>query len=284
MVAQIYPEGGSRRDAGFSIFYMGINIGAALGSFAVPEFKDWAIEATGDPRLGWSLAFALPAFGMALGLLQFHFTKHHLHGAGAAAADDTRGRASWTPIVIGVVVIAVLVGLALAGVIQVDPIAVNRGASWAIAAGALAYFAYLYFFAGLDAVERKRVIVMLVLFVACATFWAGFEQAGASFNLFADRYTDRNVFGWEMSAGTLQTVNPTFIIIFAPVVRRRVGDARSPQSRSVGPGEVRAGTDSDGRGFLRDVPRLAVRRLGREGAADLADPHVHVPYVRRSCA
>ena len=58
---------------------------------------------------------------------------------------------------------------------------------------------------------------MFALFIACAMFWAGFEQAGASLNLFADRYTDRNIFGWDMPAGVLQSVNPLFIIIFAPV-------------------------------------------------------------------
>jgi POT family proton-dependent oligopeptide transporter len=217
IVAQLYPEGGSRRDAGFSIFYMGINVGAALGSALVPEFKDWMIRVSGVPRLGWSLAFALPAIGMALGLLQFHFTKRYLAGAGETPAGAVHGRASWTPILIGVAVIVLIVALAMGGVIEIDPVAVSETASWVIAAGALGYFAYLFFFAGLDATERKRVVVMLVLFIACAMFWAGFEQAGASLNLFADRYTDRNIFGWEMSAGTLQTVNPTFIIIFAPV-------------------------------------------------------------------
>ncbi|MGH8186578.1 MAG: peptide MFS transporter, partial [Steroidobacteraceae bacterium] len=65
--------------------------------------------------------------------------------------------------------------------------------------------------------ERKRVIVMIALFAACAIFWAGFEQTGASLNLFAERHTDRDIFGWEMPAGVLQAVNPAFIIIFAPV-------------------------------------------------------------------
>jgi POT family proton-dependent oligopeptide transporter len=217
IVAQLYPEGGSRRDAGFSIFYMGINTGAFLGSLLVPEFKDWMIRETGNPRLGWSLAFALPAFFMFLGLLQFHFTKKHLLGAGAAPAGSGQGKASWTPVVIGVAALVMAVALTLTGTIHLDPVAISGVASWAIAAGALAYFAYLFFFAGLDATERKRVVVMLVLFIACAMFWAGFEQAGASLNLFADRYTDRNVFGWAMSAGTLQAANPLFIIIFAPV-------------------------------------------------------------------
>ena len=95
--------------------------------------------------------------------------------------------------------------------------AISNSASWVIFALAAFYFIYLGFFAGLSLDERKRVVVMFVLFIACAMFWAGFEQAGASLNLFADRYTNLNVFGWDMAAGTLQTINPLFIIIFAPV-------------------------------------------------------------------
>ena len=107
--------------------------------------------------------------------------------------------------------------LALTGTVRLDPVAINRGASGVILAFAFLYFIYLGFFAGLDAAERKRVVVMFLLFLACAMFWAGFEQAGASLNLFADRYTDRLMFGWDMPAGVLQGVNSTFIIIFAPV-------------------------------------------------------------------
>jgi POT family proton-dependent oligopeptide transporter len=79
------------------------------------------------------------------------------------------------------------------------------------------YFGYLLFFAGLDNAERKRVLVMIALFAACATFWAGFEQTGASLTLFAERYTDRHFFGWEMPAGMFQNINPTFVILFSPV-------------------------------------------------------------------
>ncbi len=232
IVAQLYPEGGSRRDAGFSIFYMGINLGAFLGSLLVPEVAS---------RFGWSAGFALPAIGMAIGLVHFYLTSSHLGTAGAAPIVVAGKRASWTPIVIGVVALAIVTVLSLTGALKLNAIALSNGASWVIGALALGYFAYLYAFAGLDAEERKRVIVMLVLFVACAMFWAGFEQAGASLNLFADRYTDRNVFGWNMAAGTLQAVNPLFIIIFAPVfaalwvnLGRRNLDPSSPVKFALG--------------------------------------------------
>jgi POT family proton-dependent oligopeptide transporter len=81
----------------------------------------------------------------------------------------------------------------------------------------VAYFGYLLFFAGLSRVERNRVWVMIALVAAGVTFWAGYEQTGASMNLFADRYTDRRILGWDMPTAWLQSINPLFIIAFAPV-------------------------------------------------------------------
>jgi proton-dependent oligopeptide transporter, POT family len=208
IVAQLYPEGGSRRDAGFSIFYMGINIGSVGGSSLVPLFA---------ASFGWHPGFALPAAGMLLGLVQFLPTRHFLgkHGrerpAGAA-------HGSWFPVIVLAAAIAGVTALAVSGAVRINPNAVGAGATWALAALALGYFAYFGLFAGLDGAERKRVLVMMALFFGSAMFWAGYEQMGASFNLFAERYTERHVLGFEIPAGTLQAVNPTFIIIFAPVL------------------------------------------------------------------
>jgi proton-dependent oligopeptide transporter, POT family len=205
IVAQLYPEGGSRRDAGFSIFYMGINSGAFLGSWLVPiAAAAW----------GWSAGFALPAIGMLIGLVQFQATKHYLGEAGVVPLGQPT---SWWPVVGFVVAVVAVLVLALTGQLQLDPVIISKGLNWVLMAMAAGYFAYLLMFAGLDTLERKRVIAIIALFIACAMFWAGFEQAGASFNLFADRHTDLNVFGWDMPAGVLQAVNPLFIILFAPV-------------------------------------------------------------------
>jgi POT family proton-dependent oligopeptide transporter len=229
IVAQLYPEGGSRRDAGFSIFYMGINLGATLGSFFVPIVAD---------RLGWNAGFALPAIGMLLGLVQFQLTKHYLHGAGSQALGE---RTSWWPVIIFVAVVGAVTLFGITGQLKLDPVAISKGANWVLVALAAAYFAYLLLFAGLDRQERNRVWVMIALFIGCAMFWAGFEQAGASFNLFADRHTDRVIFGWDMPAGVLQAVNPLFIIIFAPVfaaiwvsLGRRNLDPSSPAKFGLG--------------------------------------------------
>jgi proton-dependent oligopeptide transporter, POT family len=205
IVAQLYPEGGSRRDAGFSIFYMGINSGAFLGSTLVPiAAQAW----------GWNVAFGLGAIGMLFGLVQFQVTKSHLGTSGVVPLGKP---ATWWPIIGFMIVVVLIAALGVSGTLQFDPVRISIVANWTMIALAAAYFAYLGFFAGLETNERKRVVAMIALFAACAMFWAGFEQTGASLNLFADRHTDRMIFGWEMPAGVLQNVNPAFIIIFSPV-------------------------------------------------------------------
>jgi proton-dependent oligopeptide transporter, POT family len=206
LVAALYPEGGSRRDAGFSIFYMGINIGGFLGPLLVPVVAAW---------LGWRWGFALPALGMAIGLAQFVWTRHYLGGAGLRSAEA--GRGSWTAVIVCLAAIGVIALLAMSGVLPIHAVSLAASASWAMALLGAAYFLYLLFFAGLTALERRRAWVMVALVAASVMFWAGYEQTGASLNLFADRYTDRHILGWDMPAGVLQAVNPLFIIVFAPV-------------------------------------------------------------------
>ena len=206
IVAQLYPEGGSRRDAGFSIFYMGINLGAFLGSIFVPIVA---------AAYGWSAGFALPAVGMLLGLVQFQVTKSYLGTSGVVPLGKPT---TWWPVIGFMIAVVVVTALALSGTLVLNPVRISVVANWTMIALAAGYFAYLAFFAGLETNERKRVVAMIALFAACAMFWAGFEQTGASLNLFADRHTDRMIFGWEMPAGVLQGVNPVFIIIFAPVI------------------------------------------------------------------
>ena len=206
LVATLYPEGGARRDAGFSIFYMGINTGGFIGPMVVP------LVAT---AFGWRFGFALTALGMVLGVGQFLWTRRFLGGAGLTIAPEQR--ASWTPIVAIFAVLAAAVLLALSGVVHVDAALLASGASRAVSLLAVAYFVYLLFFAGLTGTERKRVLVMVALFVASVTFWAGYFQQGGSFNLFAARYTDMHILGWNAPPGVLQAADSLFVIILAGV-------------------------------------------------------------------
>ena len=205
MVAALYPEGGARRDAGFSAFYMGINLGALIGPILVGWFATW---------LGYKWGFVLPAVGMAIGLTQFIWTRHYLGRAGVAAEGH---RGSWTPIIVLALLVAAVAAAAMSGVLRINAVTLASGASWAMGVLGLGYFIYLLFFAGLSAAERSRTLVMMALFAASVMFWAGYEQTGASFNLFAERYTDRHIFGWDMPASWLQAVDPLFVILFAPV-------------------------------------------------------------------
>lgn len=206
MVAELYPEGGARRDAGFSIFYVGISVGALLGSILVSQCAE---------RFGWRWGFALPVLGMMLGLGQFMLTRKWLGHRGRATEKQVSWR-SCLPVAAFIAVIAVICALALTGQLTIDPVRLADAASWVIALCALAYFAYLIFFASLSAQERRRVYAMGALFVAYAVFYAGFEQGGASLNLFAERYTDRHIFGWSLPAGELQGATALYTILFAP--------------------------------------------------------------------
>jgi proton-dependent oligopeptide transporter, POT family len=206
MVAEIYPEGGARRDAGFSIFYVGISVGALLGSLLVPLAAD---------RFGWRWGFALPVVGMILGLSQFMLTRKWLGHRGRASGERRSWRA-WLPVLVFVAVMGAIATLALTGALTIEPVRLATAASWVIGLFALAYFVYLVAFAGLSEQQRGRVYVMAALFAAYAIFFAGFEQGGASLNLFAERYTDRRILGWEMPAGVLQGATAFYTILFAP--------------------------------------------------------------------
>lgn len=206
LVANLYPEGGSARDAGFSLFYMGINVGALLGALLVPLCA---------ARFGWHAGFALPAAGMLVGLTQFLLTRRHLSHVDLGVPVNSN-IADWLPVMaLGAAgLLAAL--LALSGRFVIDAAAVGRASSWLIGLLAAGYFAYLIFFAGLTAGERRRALAMLALFIASTVYYAGIEQTGTSLTLFADRYTDLRVFGWRMPAGILQGVSSIFIILFAP--------------------------------------------------------------------
>lgn len=216
IVGDLYPDGGARRDAGFSIFYMGINIGAFLSPLVCGYLGE---------QVNWHYGFAAAGVGMVVGLIQFRLTGKYLGDIGdapALAADnpsaDAASRKRLMNIVAGVTLaIGAFVALALFGVVPINPLVMVRFASAVIIGSALVYFLYIFLAGGLSAVERKRVGVIVILFFFSAMFWSGFEQAGSSLNLFAERFTDRVIFGWEMPASWLQSVNPLLIIALAPL-------------------------------------------------------------------
>ena len=109
-----------------------------------------------------------------------------------------------------------MIAASLAGALVLDAPAIAKGSGVFIVLLAMGAFGWLLLFGGLDALERKRVLVVVVLFVGAALFWSGFEQAGSSFTLFAKEHTDRVVLGWEMPASWIQAINPLLIVILSP--------------------------------------------------------------------
>jgi POT family proton-dependent oligopeptide transporter len=124
---------------------------------------------------------------------------------------------AWLPIVVFLALVATITVLAMTGTLHLDPNTLATDASWLLALVAVGYFLYLLLFAGLCAEERKRLYVMMALFAAYAVFYAGFEQGGASMNLFAERYTQRTLLGWSFPAGILQGATALYTIVLAPV-------------------------------------------------------------------
>ncbi|MDZ7645294.1 MAG: peptide MFS transporter [Woeseiaceae bacterium] len=217
IVGELYPPGDPRRDGGFSIFYMGINIGAMLGPLVCGSLAQ-------SPSFGWHYGFAAAGVGMLFGVIQFRMTRRYLGGAGLAPAQASGGladaaerRRGWRIVGFGMAAVVAFVALALSGTIELDPLAISRTSTWIILGVVTVFFASMFLFGNLDIVEKKRVGVFIVLFLGSAMFWSGFEQAGSSLNLFADRYTELEL-GWITLFSTwFQSVNSIFIILFAPV-------------------------------------------------------------------
>ena len=203
MVGQLYALDDSRRDAGFTLFYMGINIGGFMGPLLC--------GALGESRWGWHAGFACAAVGMFLGLMHYRWTLSALGEAGAAPAPAQRGAWRWPVALTTGVVLAASLAMALS-----SPVVVARWAATGIAVAMLACFGWLLLLGGLTRIERRRVAVIGVLCLASALFWSGFEQAGSSLNLFAERHTDRDIFGWTLPTTWFQSLNPLLIITLAP--------------------------------------------------------------------
>jgi POT family proton-dependent oligopeptide transporter len=216
IVGDLYPDKGARRDAGFSIYYMGINIGAFLG----PGVCSYLGE-----KVNWHLGFGAAGVGMTFAVVQYVLGTKHLLGAGElkeefqgeAAQADARKKLRIGLAGIGGA-LGLLVLLSFAGALPLSIEAVAESTSYTITALAVIYFCWVIAFLCRDKLERQRVGVIALLFLGAAFFWSGFEQAGSTMNLFASEHTDRTFFGWEMPAGWLQQINPLFIILLAPVV------------------------------------------------------------------
>ncbi|MCX7057249.1 MAG: peptide MFS transporter [Pseudomonadota bacterium] len=215
IVGELYAgQPGTRRDAGFSIFYMGINLGAWIAPL---------LSGTIGETLSYRWGFFTVGVAMTLGVLQYRSTARHLGEAGLTPHGTTpaeRTRSSRL-LLVGVIVVAAAVALVASGTIAVTAVQLADAARWFMVALAVLFFGGVLLFGKLDAAAIKRVLVIIAFIVCGALFWAGFEQAGSTFNLFARDLTDRSFAGgWfaahEHPATWYQSVNSVFIILLSP--------------------------------------------------------------------
>lgn len=214
IVGELYPEGGARRDAGFSVFYMGINLGAFIGPLLTGFFGE---------NYNWHYGFGIGAIGMILGLIQFKAGEKYFGERGILkpemAAQDVAGKSRkfFGGFFAFLALVAAFGYLVSIGTIALTLTQIALYLGYSVVVLVAAYFVYLWTAGGHTPDENQRLGVIFWLFILIAVFWSGFEQAGTSFNLFAQSSTDRNILGWLMPASFLQAVNPVFIIIGAPL-------------------------------------------------------------------
>lgn len=215
IVGQLYSADDVRRDAGFSIFYMGINIGA----FVSPLVCGYLGQ-----RIDWHLGFAAAGVGMVLGVTQYLIGARYLGDAGLrpapAASPEAARRLRRNATLWGAVALVATIAFgaaAYAGVLRITVTQLSHAGGVFLLVLTVAFFGWLFFAGDWTREERKRLYVIGVLFLAAALFWSVFEQAGSTLNLFADRDTHNVVFGYEFPSSWYQSLNSLFIFALAPV-------------------------------------------------------------------
>lgn len=206
LVGELYTKNDDAgRDAAYSIYYMGINLGAIIGPFVCGFLGE---------NINWHYGFAAAGIGMMLGVVQFGLSsRKHLGLVGNIPVSRERKdmRLAFT----GGLLLTLFLCAVFTGLITLNPITLITKASVTLFVLTLVIIAYIYR-SGISGQEQNHLKAALVLFLAGSLFWAGFEQAGSSFNLFAERYTNRQIDAFEMPASWLLSVNSMFIILLAP--------------------------------------------------------------------
>jgi POT family proton-dependent oligopeptide transporter len=290
MVGQLYTSDDARRDAGFSLFYMGINTGAFLAPLACgwlaqsPEFKGILSSAGIAPESSWHWGFGMAAVGMFLGLVQYLAGWKYLGNAGMEPvrpeSEEARLRQK-RQLRNGIAAVAGLVGLLLllstTGMVRITAEGVGRAFGVILLLITVVFFLWMFTVAKWSPEERRRMIVVLVLFVAAAVFWSVFEQQGSTLNLFAERSTDTTVFGYRFPASWFQSLNALFIIALAPVFAWlwiRLGPRNPPELVKFTIGLVLAGL-----GFLV----LVLAAKAAESGVRVSPLWLVVTYLLHTC-
>lgn len=229
MVGQLYAPDDQRRDAGFSIYYMGIN----TGGFVAPLVCGWLAQSASfrtvlagwgiAPESAWHFGFGAAAVGMAAGVTQYVLGARGLGEAGrhptpaaspeAAAADRRLLRLGLGACALLAIVVLVL---AATGGLTLSKETVNRGYAVFLTAVVVGMIGWMFAGGSWTREERRRLVVIAVLFLGATVFWSVFEQAGSTLNLFAERTTDNRLFGLPFPSSWFQSINSFFIIALSP--------------------------------------------------------------------
>ncbi len=207
VVGKLYEEGDSRRDSGFTIFYMGINIGSVLATLICT----WLGE-----TYGWKYGFGAAGIGMLLGLITFIYGQKYLDGK-ADAKDPSIAKQTFIgpinkewAIYIGSILTLGFIWV----LVKKEPwVHLTQQVLLTVAIAGIMFYAFFK----VDKIKRDRLIALMILITSTIVFWALFEQAGASMTLFADRVVDRNIMGLNPTAGQFGALNAGFIVLLAPV-------------------------------------------------------------------
>jgi proton-dependent oligopeptide transporter, POT family len=235
MVGQLYTPDDKRRDAGFSIFYMGINLGAFISPFitgflAQSNFFKGVITRIGlNPAHSWHWGFAAAGIGMTFGVIQYVLGGKRLRDAGLKPEKTVTAKAEGGFDIVTIV-------LSIVGAVIGAFFGYRFDAGWV----SVPFWTVCGYFVGylggttrlLKGEELRRVLVIFILVVFSVIFWMTYEQAGSSLTLFADRLTRTQVFGWSFPSSWFQSVPAVFVIILAPVfafIWQTMGD-RQPSS------------------------------------------------------
>ncbi|WP_194762438.1 peptide MFS transporter [Microbacterium sp. UFMG61] len=206
VVGTLYRPEDTRRDAGFSLFYLGINLGAFLGPILTGILQS---------TLGFHFGFGLAAIGMTLGLVQYAFGRRGLPDEARAVPNPLP--ASRYPLVVGIAIAAIVLiaVLVLVGVITADNLSTIVIIATIVAS--IAYFAVILTSRRIDGTERSRVWGFLPLFITSVAFWSLYQQQFTVLTVYSDERLNRDLFGFEMPISWVQSINPIFIIILSGV-------------------------------------------------------------------
>lgn len=210
LVGELYSPEDIRRDSGYTLYYMGINLGSVIGYFVC----GWL-----QVEMGYHWAFGAAAIGMGLGLIMYRQTLYKLDGAGAKPTSDLSDKARKTAYlgIIGFVVALVLITyLMMSGTLSIDAVSLAQYVAIAITLVFLLYYAAVFFLGNLNGDEKRSLGALFLVCLASIFFWCGFEQAGSSLNLFGRDYTDRIVGTFEIPTAWFQSANSIFIVLLSP--------------------------------------------------------------------